>query len=48
MRHKIQLISLVLFLALSPLAMAKSVVGPTADNLTPLQDRVRHALVTLP
>lgn len=48
MRHKIQLISLVMFLVLSPLAMAKSVVGPTTDNLTPLQDRVRHALVTLP
>ncbi len=48
MRHKIQLISLVLFLALSPLAMAKSEVSPNAETLTPLQNRVRHELVTLP
>lgn len=48
MRNKIQMISLIVFLALSPIVMAGSYSGKSQNGLSPLEDRVRHALATLP
>ena len=49
MTQKIHLIGLILFLAMSPLAMASAPASLAGTpHLTPLQDQVRHALVTLP
>lgn len=48
MRHKIQIISLVLSIALSPVVLAAANAGQGGTALTPLENQVRHALVILP
>ncbi len=48
MRHKIQMIFLVLAMVLAPVSVAMAAPAQAGTTLTPLQDQVRHALVMLP